>query len=60
MNQRWCAIGLRLVPIRIILWREMNIVRCRVAVRDVYILLHHHAENVRPIVTTVLIERYGR
>src|SRR2546423_11068244 len=56
MRQRRSAIGLRLVPIGIALGCEVNIVRRRIAVLDRDRFVNHHAENVRLIMTAILIE----
>src|SRR5205814_8200264 len=41
-------------------WREVDVVRRRIAVSDVDILLRHNSEDMRFVMTTVLIQRGGR
>src|SRR5438132_14351341 len=38
----------------------MNIVRCGIAVRNVDVLLYDHSEDMRLIVTAILVESYCR
>ena len=61
--RKWCgAVGLRLIPIRILrrIWREVDVVGRRIAVRDADILLSHDSEDVWLVMTTVLIQRGWR
>jgi hypothetical protein len=60
VRQRPCAVRLRLVPVGIILRREVNVVCRRVTVLDRDRLLCYYTENVRLVVATVLIEHRRR
>ena len=50
------ANALRLVPVRIVLWRKVDVVLRRIAVGDLQLLIRLDTHNVRHIVATVLIQ----
>src|SRR5229473_4163127 len=51
------AVWLRLVPVGIVLWREVNVVLRRIAVGNVQLLIDHGTQHMWSVVTAVLIER---
>src|SRR5437868_3777930 len=53
VRQRRRAVRLRLVPIGIVLWREVNVVCRRITVGDCDWLIHHYTENVRLVMAAV-------
>src|SRR5260370_23796834 len=48
--------SLRLVPLAIVLWRRVNVVCGWIAIPDLHSLPCHHAEHVRMIFTSALIQ----
>jgi hypothetical protein len=57
MLQWRSAVGLSLVPVGIVLRREVDIVLRRIAVSNRNRFVDDYAQDVRLIVTTILIER---
>src|SRR6266403_3078896 len=52
------AIRLCLVPLRIVFWSRVNVVLCRIAVGDFERLIGLNPQDMRPVMTAVLVQRH--